>query len=761
MSEQQFNFSITMKNTGNTTWTDADNYHIGSQNPQDNTDWVINRCALPNDVAPGEQVTITGTATAPSNVGSFNFQWKMVQDGVEWFGDTTHNVLINVIEPNNNAQFISQSIPTNIAPGQSFSSTVVFKNTGNTTWSSGNNYFLGTQAPQDNTTWIGTNRVDLPNDVAPGEQVTFNLTLTAPITEGMYVIQWRMLQNGVEWFGDFSEAVYFPISNIVDTLLTNGNQFSVSNHIVATSFFGWYGEGEWQLDGPWIPVNGRSSWNGSIDYWKTMIKEVMDANIDVMYIELIPVMQQSRGNLFIALNQLRADGWRVPKICPFLDPEITYSLLGFNADCSTETGKDELISHYIEFYKEYYATNTDQYADDYIYTQDGHPVLNIWHIQLHIDNYDQLTRNDVTSRLSAEFGSEHAIFNNDIKMINNAYSPCFNFCDERIYQFEMQEYKIDKDWNGINSSLLKPGYWDQNVRNPGYQLLRDGGSHYTTAWGQVNSDATIDRVYIESFNEYDEGSGIYAAKTDTVYKKTTDGMNNTGDDVWSSNNDPFEYIKTTALGAAQFNDDEQLNAKILWNNIPSTMNPNETFVATVVVRNEGNEQWNEANNFKFGEMEFADPTLFGPTRYLMNDTLDEIPIYGGIFRGRTKTFNITVTAPATPGNYITHWGMLQEGVTWFGDTLEVPIIVEANTGLNKIDNNIFEIYPDPAHDFIVIASEERVWHSAENIQILDITGKVVSTFEKSNTCQKLDVSNLQKAVYFIKIGNSVKKFIKE
>ncbi len=656
----------------------------------------------------------------------------------------------------NNAQFISQTLPTNIAPGQSFTATVTFKNTGNTTWSSADNYALGTQAPQDNTTWLGTNRITLPNDVAPGEEVTFSLNMTAPTNEGMYVIQWRMVQDGVEWFGDFSEAVYFPITNpIADTLLTNGNLFSVSSHIVSTSFFGWYGEGEWQLNGPWIPVNGRNSWDGSIDYWKRMIKQVMAANIDVMYIELIPVMEQSRGNLFIALNQLRADGWNVPKVCPFLDPEITYSLLGFNADCSTETGKDELVSHYIDFYKEYYAANTDQYADDFIYTQDGHPVLNIWHIHLHIDNYDQLTRNDVTSRLSAEFGAEHPIFNNDIKMINNAYSPCFNFCDERIYQFEMQEYKIDKDWNGINSSLLKPGYWDQNVRNPGYQLPRDGGSHYIDAWNTVNNDTTIDRVYIESFNEYDEGSGIFAARTDTIYKKTDDGMNNTGDDVWSSNNDPFEYIKTTASGAAQFNDVLQKDAKILWHNIPTTMNPNETFNATVVVRNESDEQWNAANNFKFGEMEFADSTLFGPTRYLINDTLDEIPIYGGIFRGRVKTFNIEITAPSTPGLYTTHWGMLQEDVTWFGDTLTVEIMV-GTTNINNVEKNSFEIYPNPAKDNIQITINDK--QLGEDISILDITGKIVIA---SKAKQSVDISNLQNGVYFIKIGDTIKRFVKK
>ncbi len=667
-------------------------------------------------------------------------------------------IFVKVLSAQNDAQFISQEVPANITPGQSFNITVTFKNTGTTTWTSSSNYSLGTQAPQDNTIWMETNRVALTNDVAPGDLVTFNVTLTAPVTEGTYVIQWRMVQDGVEWFGDYSKAVYVPITDpVADTLMAHGNHFSVNSHIVATSFFGWYGEGEWQLNGPWIPVNGRESWDGSIEFWKRMIKEVMFANIDVLYIELIPVMQQSRGNLFIALNQLRAEGWNVPKVCPFLDPEITYSMLGFHADCSTEEGKDELIGHYIDFYEEYYSANTDPYADDFIYTQDGHPVLDIWHIHLHINNYNQLTRDDVTSRLAAAFGSEHPIFNNDIKMINNAYSPAFSFADERIYQFEMQQYKIDKYWKGINSSLLKAGYWDQNVRYPGYHLPRDGGSHYKQSWIEVNSDTSIDRVCVESFNEYDEGSGIFAARTDTIFKKTDGGVNNTGNDVWSSTNDPFEYLKTTALGAAQFNDNQQLNAKIIWNNIPEVMNTGDVFYAKVVVRNEGNELWNAANGFKFGEIANLDTTLFGSGIYLINDTADEIPIYGGIFRGRAKTFNIEIKAPCKPGVYTTHWSMMKEPDGWFGDTLVRNITVKSANAVKSNQKPDFKIYPVPASNFLQIESGNL---KVENVDIIDIKGRVCIANIKVRQ-HKIDISGLKDGVYFIRIGSAVERFIKK
>lgn len=656
----------------------------------------------------------------------------------------------------NSSQFISQTIPDNIQPGQSFNVSIVFKNTSNKTWAESSFYRLGSQSPMDNTFW-GMSRIYLPGGVAPGEQVTFKAVLKAPVKEGLYNYQWQMVQDGVEWFGEKSELIFFPVLNfLADSLKSSSDNFSVNSHIVSTSFFSWYGAKEGQISSPWIPIEGRKNWTGDAEFWKRIIKQAMFANIDVFYVELIPFMEDKRGNLFLALSQLRREGWDVPKVCPFLDPIITYDILGFKGDCSTEAGKDELIGHYVRFYKQYYSVNTDVFADDYIYTQNGSPVLNIWHIQLDIKNYNQLTRSDVTNRLKAAFGKEHPIFNNNIKMINNAISPAFNFADERINQFEVQEYKIDKLHNGIKSTLLKAGYWDQNVRSPGTLLPRDGGSHYANAWKQVNADATIDRVYIESFNEYDEGSGIYAAKTDTIYRKNTDGINNNGTDVWSSTNDPYEYLKTTALGAAQFNDDEQLNSKILWNNIPSAMKTNETFMATVIVRNEGNEQWSAANNFKFGEME-SDTVMFASDRFSMNDAENEIPTFGGIFRGRPLTFKFKITAPSKGGNFISHWGMLKEGTGWFGDTLTKQIIVTGTTNIDEI-NDEFKIYPNPAGTYVIV---KNIKSQAEYVELIDITGRTLKQFKIDNSEYKIQVSDLQRGVYFIKTGNTVKKFIKE
>jgi RHS repeat-associated protein len=112
----------------------------------------------------------------------------------------------------NSATFISHSVPTSMVAGQSYSVSVTMQNTGTNTWTSASLYRLGSQNPQDNGIW-GTGRVALPASVAPGSQITFSFTVTAPATAGAYNFQWRMVQDGVMWFGDSSPNVVVTVSN--------------------------------------------------------------------------------------------------------------------------------------------------------------------------------------------------------------------------------------------------------------------------------------------------------------------------------------------------------------------------------------------------------------------------------------------------------------------------------------------------------------------------------------------------------------------
>lgn len=297
-----FPYEVVMRNSGTTTWVvgGANPYRLGSQNPADNSTWGTSRIGIPNDVAPGGQVAIRGNMTAPIAAGSYNFQWRMVSESAQWFGDFTPNAVINVIQtkpslsfsapgatsctatnnsctvtfsgngsavsgfsmsslelyegstrfglgtnavngsivlngignhtielrgtdsrgvqnsiyksftvtaPVNSSQFVQTNtvVPTTLEAGTVFPYEVVMRNNGTTTWVVGgaNPYRISSENPHGNTTW-GTNRIGIPNDVAPGGQVAIRSNLTAPLTAGSYNLQWHMLSEGAEWFGEFT-----------------------------------------------------------------------------------------------------------------------------------------------------------------------------------------------------------------------------------------------------------------------------------------------------------------------------------------------------------------------------------------------------------------------------------------------------------------------------------------------------------------------------------------------------------------------------
>jgi RHS repeat-associated protein len=154
-------------------------------------------------VAPGTSTTFNFNVTAPTTPGVYNFQWKMVRDGVQWFGALSANVAVGV-NGTNDSQFISQTVPGIMSPAQSYPVSVTLQNTGTATWAPGS-HFLGSENPEANTTW-GLDRVDLTAQVAPGANVTLSFNVTTPSTAGTYNFQWRMVQNSTR-FGGFTTNV--------------------------------------------------------------------------------------------------------------------------------------------------------------------------------------------------------------------------------------------------------------------------------------------------------------------------------------------------------------------------------------------------------------------------------------------------------------------------------------------------------------------------------------------------------------------------
>lgn len=132
----------------------------------------------------------------------------------------TFGFLHKAVQAQDNAAFVSQSVPTTMVGGQTYQVTLTFRNTGKSgSWYTNerttSNHKLGSWNPEGNMTW-GLNRVLMatPAGTAIGYTgiYTFKFTVTAPSTPGIYNFQWRMLEEGVGWFGATSWNVAVNVS---------------------------------------------------------------------------------------------------------------------------------------------------------------------------------------------------------------------------------------------------------------------------------------------------------------------------------------------------------------------------------------------------------------------------------------------------------------------------------------------------------------------------------------------------------------------
>lgn len=128
-----------------------------------------------------------------------------------------------------------------------------------------------------------------------------------------------------------------------------------------------------------------------------------------------------------------------------------------------------------------------------------------------------------------------------------------------------------------------------------------------------------------------------------------------------------------------------------------TMTADQVLPATIVLKNTGTKAWD--SNTRLGTTGPRDrKSVFADASWLSDDRLAAVK--GTVAPGASYTFAFNLAAPAKPGSFDEHFGVVEEGVAWFGDpgqggpadtVLEVKIaVVASDAGVIVDDAGIAE-----------------------------------------------------------------------
>ena len=196
---QTYNVSVTFRNRG-VLWSNARDFRLGSVGDSDPFTTTM-RHNISGEVRPGNTYTFSFNMVAPAG-GTYTTDWRMVRDGVTWFGPTlAKQVVVEAAGPYNASTLVSETIPSTMDAGTGALVNITFKNTGTITWTKAAGHKLIAVGGSDPFTVNTVIELGDADSIAPDQQKTFTVpNFVAPLTAGTYTSDWRMTQ-GAEPFG--------------------------------------------------------------------------------------------------------------------------------------------------------------------------------------------------------------------------------------------------------------------------------------------------------------------------------------------------------------------------------------------------------------------------------------------------------------------------------------------------------------------------------------------------------------------------------
>ncbi|HXG67626.1 MAG TPA: putative Ig domain-containing protein, partial [Blastocatellia bacterium] len=173
--------------------------------------WSLVSGALPAGISLSAGGIISGTTSA---TGTFNFTVR-VTDSAAATAQKDFSLTVNAAGTQYNSQFMTQTVPTTLQPGQVFQFNLQWQNTGTQAWNGSAGFTIKSQNPPNNKTW-GGDTVQLTGfNIGPGQTLNVNIQAIAPSTPGVYNFQWQLHQNpGPGFFGQMSANVAIQVGSV-------------------------------------------------------------------------------------------------------------------------------------------------------------------------------------------------------------------------------------------------------------------------------------------------------------------------------------------------------------------------------------------------------------------------------------------------------------------------------------------------------------------------------------------------------------------
>ncbi|MBP5717980.1 MAG: right-handed parallel beta-helix repeat-containing protein, partial [Abditibacteriota bacterium] len=626
----------------------------------DNSDpFAVTRQGLPGEIMPGQTCTFTFNMTAPSNPGVYTTDWQMLREGATWFGDKLSKK-VTVGTPELGAVMVSNTIPDSAMQGETKSVSVTVKNVGNKTWTAGEKFVLG--ACGDGDPFASTTAFTVPKNVAKNETVTFTFNMSFP-TAGTFTTDWQMAQQYVTWFGDklsknvtvtpVEERGAILVSNTIPDSANLGETRSVSITFRNVGSTTWTPETFFRLSA----LDDSDPFAESHRYY--LDRAVPKGDTYTFTFD----MHFNTAGTHTTDWQMVQDGVTrfgdiLRKSVTVSAPEFGAQIIGETIPTSFATGETKKVTVTV---KNTGSATWSQATEDMLGSLDNYDPFSLARIGLDTAERRVAPGETYTFTFYMTAPANPGVYTTDWQMIRE-HVTWFGDIIRKDVTVTAAEHSAQMISNTIPDSANA-----DEVRTVSVTVKNTG----TVTWtpealfrlGAVDNNdpfyhAEPPRAYLDR--------AVAPGETYTFTFDMEFGEPGTYTTDWKMVQDGNDWFGQVLAKQVTVNRPE-FNARIISDNIPTTMIVGQTKTVSVTVKNTGSATWSQGTEDMLGSPDNYDP--FSLARIGL-DTAER-----RVAPGETYTFTFPMTAPSKAGTYTTDWQMIREYVTWFGDVISKEIKV--------------------------------------------------------------------------------------